>query len=128
MPFPSPEGEGAEKNLMGFRGGRWLAGDLNEDPHKTSAVLHGDFIGETPGRILQKGVGKLEGPDRDVTLTITRGDTTNHPGIAVDAIIAHEAAGGQRGQGQIVLRGTLAWVGIVLTYKLLQYACGTAQG
>ena len=83
--------------LMWFRGGRWLAGNLNEDPHKTRAVLHGHFIGETPGRILQKGMGKLEGPDGDVTLTITGGDTANHPGIAVDAIITHEAAGGQRG-------------------------------
>ena len=48
--------------LMWFRGGRRLAGNLNEDPHKTGAVLHGHFIGETPGRILQKGLGKLEGP------------------------------------------------------------------
>src|SRR5262245_50931840 len=84
-------------DLMWFRGGRWLAGDLNEDPHKTRAVLHGDFIGKTPSRILQKGVGKLEGSDGDVTLTVTRGNTANHPGIAVDPIIAHEAAGSQGG-------------------------------
>src|SRR5262249_47004486 len=84
-------------DLMWFRGGRWLAGDLNEDSHKTSAVLHGDFVGETPGRILQKGVGKLEGSDGDVTLTLTSGDTANHPGIAIDTIISHEAARGQRG-------------------------------
>src|SRR5215475_7362445 len=95
--FPLPPGEGAEEDLMWFCGGRWLAGDLNEDPHKTSAVRHGDFIGETPGRILQKGMGKLEGPDGDITLTIMGSDTTNHPSVAVDAFIAHEAAGCQRG-------------------------------
>src|SRR5215831_512406 len=113
---------------MWFCSGRRLAGDLHEDPHKTRAVLHGHFIGETPGRILQKGMGKLEGPDSDITLTITGSNTTNHPGVAIDTVIAHKAAGGQRGEGQIVLRGALAWVGIVLTYQLLQDAGGTAQG
>jgi hypothetical protein len=54
---------------MGFRGGRWLAGNLNEDSHKTRAVLHGYFIGETPGRLLQKGVGKRQDSD-GVTLCI----------------------------------------------------------
>src|SRR4029453_892292 len=101
---------------MWLGGGRRLAGNLHEDPDKTRAVLHSYFIGETPGRILQKGMRKLEGPDGDITLTITGSYTTNHPGVAVDAVIAHEAAGCQRSQGQIVLRGTLARVGIVLTY------------
>src|SRR5207237_7235191 len=100
VPLPAGEGHRSPRlfnSLMWFCSGRWLAGDLHEDPHKTRAVLHGHFIAETPGRILQKGVGKLEGPDSDVTLTVTSGDTANHPGIAVDAIIAHEAAGCQRG-------------------------------
>src|SRR5262249_60616 len=79
-------------------------------------------------RILQKDMGKLEGPDSDITLTITGSNTANHPGVAIDTVIAHKAAGGQRSEGQIVLRGALAWVGIVLTYQLLQDAGGTAQG
>ena len=47
---------------MWFRGGRGLAGNLHEDPHKTRAVLHGDFIGETPGRILQKAWENSKAP------------------------------------------------------------------
>src|SRR4030095_7694757 len=113
---------------MWLGGGRQLAGNLHENPDKARAVLHSHFIGETSGRILQESLRKLEGSDGDITLTITGRDTTNHPGVAVDAVIAHEAAGCQRGQGQIILRGTLARVRVVLTYEFLQNARGTAQG
>ena len=88
---------------MRFRGGRRLACDLNEDADETGAVRHSYFIGETPGRILQKGMGELEGAHRDVTLTVASGNAPDHPGIAIHAIIAHETTGGQRRQSQVIL-------------------------
>ena len=113
---------------MGFCGGRWFARDLNKDTDETSAVFHGHFVGETPGRILQKGVGKLEGTHCDVTLTVTRSDAPYDPGIAIYAVIAHQTTGGQWCQSQVILRGTLARVGVVLADKLFQNARSPAQG
>src|SRR5262245_45100248 len=105
---------------MWFRGGRWLACDLNEDADETGAVLHGYFIGEAPGRILQKGVGEFEGAHRDVTLAVAVGNTPDHPGIAIHAVIAHETTGGQRRESQVILRGTSARVRVVLADEFLQ--------
>jgi hypothetical protein len=62
---------------MRFRGGRRLASNLNEDPYETGTVFHAYFIGEPPCRILQKGVGKLEGSDRDVTFAICYSQATH---------------------------------------------------
>src|SRR2546427_10858924 len=111
---------------MRFRGGRRLACDLNEDADETGAVLHSYFIGETPGRVLQKGVGELEGAHCDVTLAVAGGHAPDHPGIAIHAIIAHETTGGQWCESQVILRRTLARSRVVLADKFLQNTCGAA--
>ena len=113
---------------MRFRGGRRLAGHLDEDAHEAGAVVHGDFVGQAPRRFLQEGGRKLEGADRDVALAVVRGDAANDPGVAVDAVIAHQAARRQRRQGKIILRRALLRFRVVAAHQFLEDAGAAAQG